>query len=142
MSPSFSSAGGPLPPHLTTGDSVRDKCIEMLAAALRTDSKAQITLYQLEHTLLQLMFSKDTDKVTHTKQTKEWNYTIQRTHTCHCYVQVNMIFFLVFTDDFKDFGTNCESMAAEIEDHILEFSSLFADVVGLTFSDTNRSYPI
>uniref|UniRef100_A0A8D2ZJC7 Transcription elongation factor A (SII), 3 n=1 Tax=Scophthalmus maximus TaxID=52904 RepID=A0A8D2ZJC7_SCOMX len=38
MSPSFSSAGGPLSPHLATGDSVRDKCIEMLAAALRTDN--------------------------------------------------------------------------------------------------------
>nr|XP_019948108.1 PREDICTED: transcription elongation factor A protein 3 isoform X9 [Paralichthys olivaceus] len=38
MSPSFSSAGGPLSPHLSTGDSVRDKCIEMLAAALRTDN--------------------------------------------------------------------------------------------------------
>ncbi|XP_042346421.1 transcription elongation factor A protein 3 isoform X2 [Plectropomus leopardus] len=60
MSPSFSSAGGPLPPHLATGDSVRDKCIEMLAAALRTDN------------------------------------------------------------DYKDFGTNCESMAAEIEDHIYQ----------------------
>ncbi|TWW79425.1 Transcription elongation factor A protein 3 [Takifugu flavidus] len=31
------SPGGALPPHLNTGDSVRDKCIEMLAAALRTD---------------------------------------------------------------------------------------------------------
>ncbi|XP_070767702.1 transcription elongation factor A protein 3 isoform X4 [Enoplosus armatus] len=60
MSPSFSSAGGPLPPHLATGDSVRDKCIEMLAAALRTDN------------------------------------------------------------DFRDFGTNCDSMAAEIEDHIYQ----------------------
>ncbi|XP_070691500.1 transcription elongation factor A protein 3 [Pempheris klunzingeri] len=60
MSPSFSSAGGPLPPHLATGDSIRDKCIEMLAAALRTDN------------------------------------------------------------DFKDFGTNCDSMAAEIEDHIYQ----------------------
>lgn len=60
MSPSFSSAGGPLPPHLSTGVSIRDKCIDMLAAALRTDN------------------------------------------------------------DFKDFGTNCESMAAEIEDHIYQ----------------------
>nr|XP_046256241.1 transcription elongation factor A protein 3 isoform X8 [Scatophagus argus] len=60
MSPSFSSAGGPLSPHLATGDSVRDKCIEMLAAALRTDN------------------------------------------------------------DYKDFGTNCESMAVEIEDHIYQ----------------------
>ncbi|XP_061801299.1 transcription elongation factor A protein 3 isoform X1 [Nerophis lumbriciformis] len=60
MSPGFTSAGGPLPPHLTTGDSIRDKCIDMLAAALRTD------------------------------------------------------------DDFKDFGTNCDSMAAEIEDHIYQ----------------------
>ncbi|MBN3310900.1 TCEA3 protein, partial [Amia calva] len=50
---------GPLPPHLLTGDSVRDKCVEMLSAALRTD------------------------------------------------------------EDFKVFGTNCDSMAAEIEDHIL-----------------------
>ncbi|XP_056300466.1 transcription elongation factor A protein 3 isoform X3 [Pseudoliparis swirei] len=60
MSPSFSSAGGPLPPHLATGDSVRDKCIDMLAAALRT------------------------------------------------------------ADDFKDFRTDCDSTAAEIEDHIYQ----------------------
>ncbi|XP_071325841.1 transcription elongation factor A protein 3 isoform X2 [Trachinotus anak] len=60
MSPGFSSAGGPLSPHLATGDSVRDKCIEMLAAALRTDN------------------------------------------------------------DYKDFGANCDSMAAEIEDHIYQ----------------------
>ncbi|XP_029695052.1 transcription elongation factor A protein 3 isoform X1 [Takifugu rubripes] len=54
------SPGGALPPHLNTGDSVRDKCIEMLAAALRTDN------------------------------------------------------------DYKEFGTNCDSMAAEIEDHIYQ----------------------
>ncbi|XP_037532314.1 transcription elongation factor A protein 3 isoform X2 [Nematolebias whitei] len=60
MSPSFSSPGGPLPPHLATGESIRDKCIEMLSAALRTDN------------------------------------------------------------DFKDFGVNCDSMAAEIEDHIYQ----------------------
>ncbi|XP_028281892.1 transcription elongation factor A protein 3 isoform X2 [Parambassis ranga] len=60
MSPSFSSAGGPLSPHLATGDSVRDKCIEMLSAALRTDN------------------------------------------------------------DYKDFGANCDGMAAEIEDHIYQ----------------------
>lgn len=58
MSPSFNSPGGPLSPRLLTGDSIRDKCIEMLAAALRTD------------------------------------------------------------DDFKDFGTNCDAMASEIEDYI------------------------
>ncbi|XP_053183084.1 transcription elongation factor A protein 3 isoform X5 [Scomber japonicus] len=60
MSPGLSSAGGPLPPHLATGDSIRDKCIEMMAAALRTDN------------------------------------------------------------DYKDFGTNCDSMAAEIEDLIYQ----------------------
>uniref|UniRef100_A0A3B4UYX0 Transcription elongation factor A (SII), 3 n=1 Tax=Seriola dumerili TaxID=41447 RepID=A0A3B4UYX0_SERDU len=60
MSPSFSSPGGPLSPHLATGDSIRDKCIEMLAAALRTDN------------------------------------------------------------DYKDFTANCDSMAAEIEDHIYQ----------------------
>uniref|UniRef100_A0A8C1KGT4 Transcription elongation factor A (SII), 3 n=1 Tax=Cyprinus carpio TaxID=7962 RepID=A0A8C1KGT4_CYPCA len=59
LSPSLSSGLGPLSPHLQTGDSVRDKCIEMLAAALHTD------------------------------------------------------------DDYKDYGANCEGMAAEIEDHIL-----------------------
>ncbi|KAM6967516.1 transcription elongation factor A protein 3 [Aplochiton taeniatus] len=59
MSPSFSSAGGPLSPRLATGDSIRDKCIEMLTAALRTD------------------------------------------------------------DNYKEFGTNCDSMAAELEDYIL-----------------------
>ncbi|KAM8826255.1 transcription elongation factor A protein 3 isoform 2-T2 [Synchiropus picturatus] len=60
MSPGFSSPGGPLSPHLSTGDSVRDKCIEMLAAALRTDN------------------------------------------------------------DYKDFSSNCDSMAAEIEHHIYQ----------------------
>ncbi|XP_034554633.1 transcription elongation factor A protein 3 isoform X2 [Notolabrus celidotus] len=60
MSPSFSSAGGPLSPHLSTGETIRDKCIELLSAALRTD-----------------------------------NY-------------------------YKDYGTNCDSMAAEIEDHIYQ----------------------
>lgn len=34
-------------------------------------------------------------------------------------------FILFFTDDYKEFGTNCESMAAEIEDHILYFCQLF-----------------
>ncbi|KAG7469132.1 hypothetical protein MATL_G00125690 [Megalops atlanticus] len=66
LSPSFSPAGGPLAPHLLTGDSIRDKCIEMLSAALRTD------------------------------------------------------------DNYKDFGTNCDAMAAEIEDHILLFKELKA----------------
>ncbi|XP_048008205.1 transcription elongation factor A protein 3 isoform X20 [Megalobrama amblycephala] len=60
LSPSLSSSVGPLSPRLQTGDSIRDKCIEMLTAALRTD------------------------------------------------------------DDFKDYGANCEGMAAEIEDHIYQ----------------------
>ncbi|XP_051577876.1 transcription elongation factor A protein 3 isoform X2 [Myxocyprinus asiaticus] len=60
LSPSFSSSAGPLSPRLQTGDSIRDKCIEMLAAALRTD------------------------------------------------------------DYYKDYGANCEAMAAEIEDHIYQ----------------------
>ncbi|XP_030226441.1 transcription elongation factor A protein 3 isoform X2 [Gadus morhua] len=38
LSPSFSPRGGPLSPRLATGDTVRDKCIEMLSAALRTDN--------------------------------------------------------------------------------------------------------
>ncbi|XP_041089891.1 transcription elongation factor A protein 3 isoform X18 [Polyodon spathula] len=60
LTPSFSPSGGTLPPHLLTGETIRDKCIEMLSAALKTD------------------------------------------------------------DDYKVYGTNCESMAAEIEDHIYQ----------------------
>ncbi|XP_052435097.1 transcription elongation factor A protein 3 isoform X1 [Carassius gibelio] len=60
LSPSFSSSVGPLSPRLQTGDPIRDKCIEMLTAALRTD------------------------------------------------------------DDYKDYGANCEGMAAELEDHIYQ----------------------
>ncbi|XP_016427548.1 transcription elongation factor A protein 3-like isoform X2 [Sinocyclocheilus rhinocerous] len=60
LSPSLSSGVDPLSPHLQTGDPIRDKCIEMVAAALRTD------------------------------------------------------------DDYKDYGANCEGMAAEIEDHIYQ----------------------
>ncbi|KAM3614142.1 uncharacterized protein V6R79_010805 [Siganus canaliculatus] len=77
MSPSFSSAGGPLPPHLCTGVSVRDKCIEMLAAALRTDN------------------------------------------------------------DYKDFGSSCESMAAEIEDHILQ-SHIYQEIKATDMKYKNR----
>ncbi|KAK7157974.1 hypothetical protein R3I93_009238 [Phoxinus phoxinus] len=60
LSPSLSSSVGPISPRLQTGDSIRDKCIEMLTAALRTD------------------------------------------------------------DDYKDYGTNCEGMAAEMEDYIYQ----------------------
>ncbi|NXO65520.1 TCEA3 protein, partial [Phainopepla nitens] len=59
-SPSFSPSPCFLAPCYLTGDSVRDKCIEMLTAALRME------------------------------------------------------------DDYKEFNVNCEKMASEIEDHILE----------------------
>ncbi|NWS26203.1 TCEA3 protein, partial [Polioptila caerulea] len=62
-SPSFSPSPCFLAPCYLTGDSVRDKCIEMLTAALRMD------------------------------------------------------------DDYKEFSVNCEKMASEIEDHILELKS-------------------
>uniref|UniRef100_A0A3P9NSZ1 Transcription elongation factor n=1 Tax=Poecilia reticulata TaxID=8081 RepID=A0A3P9NSZ1_POERE len=78
LSPSFSSPGGPLSPHLATGDSVRDKCIEMLAAALRTDN------------------------------------------------------------DYKDFGANCDGMAAEIEDHILLSSHIYQEIRATDMKYKNR----
>lgn len=81
------SPGGLLPPHLATGDSVRDKCIEMLAAALRTDSEATMAA------------------------------SARRSSVNH--LKLFLFFALVSTDDYKEFGTNCDSMAAEIEDHIL-----------------------
>lgn len=46
--------------------------------------------------------------------------------------------FLVSTDDYKEFGTNCESMAAEIEDHILSFNSsvtVIAALISGSFGD-------
>ncbi|CAJ1061562.1 transcription elongation factor A protein 3 isoform X1 [Xyrichtys novacula] len=77
LSPSFSSAGGPLSPHLSTGETIRDKCIEMLAAALKTDN------------------------------------------------------------DYRDFGTNCDSMAAEIEDHILHLNE-FIEIKATDMKYKNR----
>uniref|UniRef100_A0A8C6SS60 Transcription elongation factor A (SII), 3 n=1 Tax=Neogobius melanostomus TaxID=47308 RepID=A0A8C6SS60_9GOBI len=59
LSPGFGTSGGPLSSQFYTGVSVRDKCIEMIAAALR------------------------------------------------------------FDNDYKEFDVNIDSMAAEIEDHIL-----------------------
>eukprot|EP00062_Callorhinchus_milii_P010103 gi/632954608/ref/XP_007893052.1/ PREDICTED: transcription elongation factor A protein 3-like [Callorhinchus milii] len=59
-SPSFSGAPSFLPPSLSTGESIRDKCIEMISAALKTD------------------------------------------------------------DDYKQYGSNCDKMAAEIEDYIYQ----------------------
>ncbi|XP_062818913.1 transcription elongation factor A protein 3 isoform X1 [Anolis carolinensis] len=58
--PTFASSICFLPPCYLTGDSVRDKCIEMISAALKMD------------------------------------------------------------DDYKEFGVNCDKMAAEIEDHIYQ----------------------
>ncbi|KAJ1065442.1 hypothetical protein K5549_016238, partial [Capra hircus] len=59
-SPTFTPSVCLLAPCYLTGDSVRDKCVEMLSAALKAD------------------------------------------------------------DDYKDYGVNCDKMASEIEDHILE----------------------
>ncbi|XP_039595350.1 transcription elongation factor A protein 3 isoform X3 [Polypterus senegalus] len=59
-SPPFSPLGGAISPHLLTGNSIRDKCIEMLAAALKTE------------------------------------------------------------DTYKEYGSNCDSMASEIEDYIYQ----------------------
>ncbi|KAG5214330.1 hypothetical protein MJG53_002415 [Ovis ammon polii x Ovis aries] len=59
-SPTFAPSVCLLAPCYLTGDSVRDKCVEMLSAALKAD------------------------------------------------------------DDYKDYGVNCDKMASEIEDHILE----------------------
>ncbi|XP_032351342.1 transcription elongation factor A protein 3 isoform X3 [Camelus ferus] len=61
-SPTFAPSICLLAPCYLTGDSVRDKCVEMLSAALKAD------------------------------------------------------------DDYKDYGVNCDKMASEIEDHILELS--------------------
>nr|XP_056702797.1 transcription elongation factor A protein 3 [Euleptes europaea] len=60
VSPMLASPATFLPPCYLTGDSVRDKCIEMVSGALKMD------------------------------------------------------------DDYKEFGVNCDKMAAEIEDHIYQ----------------------
>ncbi|XP_015265731.1 PREDICTED: transcription elongation factor A protein 3 isoform X2 [Gekko japonicus] len=60
ISPTFASSATIFPPYYLTGDSVRDKCIEMVSGALKMD------------------------------------------------------------DDYKEFGVNCDKMAAEIEDHIYQ----------------------
>ncbi|XP_054855193.1 transcription elongation factor A protein 3 isoform X2 [Eublepharis macularius] len=60
ISPTFASSAVFLPPCYLTGDSIRDKCIEMVSVALQMD------------------------------------------------------------DDYKEFGVNCDKMAAEIEDHIYQ----------------------
>ncbi|KAK1340384.1 hypothetical protein QTO34_018953 [Cnephaeus nilssonii] len=65
-SPTFAPSICLLAPCYLTGDSVRDKCVEMLSAALKAD------------------------------------------------------------DDYKDYGVNCDKMASEIEDHILELCQGFA----------------
>lgn len=111
MSPGFSSAGGPLSPHLATGDSIRDKCIEMLAAALRTDSEAEITLCHKELNP-QVWSPKSTFYLNATHKTH-----VNAAVVCTLTWKKRYNFFVL--DDFKEFGTNCESMAAEIEDYIL-----------------------
>ncbi|XP_012657030.2 transcription elongation factor A protein 3 [Otolemur garnettii] len=62
LTPTFAPSICLLAPCYLTGDSVRDKCVEMLSAALKAE------------------------------------------------------------DDYKDYGVNCDKMASEIEDHILELS--------------------
>ncbi|EFB27135.1 hypothetical protein PANDA_001093, partial [Ailuropoda melanoleuca] len=63
LTPTFAPSVCLLAPCYLTGDSVRDKCVEMLSAALKAE------------------------------------------------------------DDYKDYGVNCDKMASEIEDHILELRS-------------------
>ncbi|KAF0875585.1 ASAP3 protein, partial [Crocuta crocuta] len=62
--PTFAPSICLLAPCYLTGDSVRDKCVEMLSAALKAE------------------------------------------------------------DDYKDYGVNCDKMASEIEDHILELTDM------------------
>ncbi|KAF3820210.1 hypothetical protein GH733_015719 [Mirounga leonina] len=70
MTPTFAPAVCLLAPGYLTGDSVRDKCVEMLSAALKAE------------------------------------------------------------DDYKDYGVNCDKMASEIEDHILELCPIPVQVRG------------
>lgn len=94
LSPSLSFGVGPLSPRLQTGDSIRDKCIEMLTAALRTDGTQNKCL---------------------TPTQTYWHIVLM-------FIIVEMMLTICFSfllDDFKDYGANCEGMAAEIEDHIL-----------------------
>lgn len=67
MSPSFSSSSGPLSPQLSTGDSIRDKCIELLAAALRTNGEDVVRLphWQLNKTAAAVLTQSHTHTHTH-----------------------------------------------------------------------------
>lgn len=120
MSPSFSSSSGPLSPQLSTGDSIRDKCIELLAAALRTNGEDVVRLphWQLNKTAAAVLTQSHTH--THTTCTNKFLHVLRSGSDLgdSCFVSY-------FADDYKEFGANCDSMAAEIEDHILWFTSVF-----------------
>ncbi|CAI9165535.1 unnamed protein product [Rangifer tarandus platyrhynchus] len=79
-SPTFAPSVCLLAPCYLTGDSVRDKCVEMLSAALKAD------------------------------------------------------------DDYKDYGVNCDKMASEIEDHILELCQGCGCLNCLELKSTDMKY--
>ncbi|KAM9685415.1 transcription elongation factor A protein 3 [Trichechus inunguis] len=78
LTPTFAPSMCLLAPCYLTGDSVRDKCVEMLSAALKAD------------------------------------------------------------DDYKDYGVNCDKMASEIEDHILELSHIYQELKSTDMKYRNR----
>lgn len=119
MSPSFSSPGGPLSPHLATGDSIRDKCIEMLAAALRTDSETNNNNSALCHWQQYTTAANTVLQVIHSNTDWMQELSLMNYRNSFWVLHNVLNFFLVFTDDYKDFTVNCDGMAAEIEDHIL-----------------------
>lgn len=77
MSPSFSSSSGPLSPQLSTGDSIRDKCIELLAAALRTNGEDVVRLphWQLNKTAAAVLTQSHTH--THTTCTNKFLHVLR-----------------------------------------------------------------
>ena len=116
-SPTFAPSVCLLAPCYLTGDSVRDKCVEMLSAALKADGErawardggGRASQGQGEVVFLSTL-----------KVLQDVRVPCPSRPHCQGHLQLMPLFPESLLDDYKDYGVNCDKMASEIEDHILE----------------------
>lgn len=113
--PTFAPSVCLLAPCYLTGDSVRDKCVEMLSAALKAEG---------ERAWARGGGGKGFPRA---DEMRSFSGVVQDTagrctgrRHCQHHVWLTPVLPKSLLDDYKDYGVNCDKMASEIEDHILE----------------------
>lgn len=116
-SPTFAPSICLLAPCYLTGDSVRDKCVEMLSAALKADGErawARDGEGRASRGPMRCGLSRCQGSGSGCCSPRSKQASLPRSCLADACVLQSLL------DDYKDYGVNCDKMASEIEDHILE----------------------